>query len=50
MILKSHLNAKTKITTFGTLAILLLTKTSGKTCITWRLEKYKKLIGNLERY
>jgi hypothetical protein len=42
MILKSELNAKNKITAFGALAILLLTKTSGKTCITWSLEKYKK--------
>jgi hypothetical protein len=50
MILKSDLNTKNKITTFRTLAILLLTKTSGKTYVTWRLEKYKKLTGNVERY
>jgi hypothetical protein len=49
MILKSELNAKNKITTFGPLAIPSLTKTSSKTCITWSLEKHKKLIGNVER-
>jgi hypothetical protein len=33
-ILKSEMNAKNKITAFGTLAILSLTKVSGKTCVT----------------
>jgi hypothetical protein len=41
MILKSELNVKNKITAFGTLAIPVLRKTFGKTCITLRLEKYK---------
>jgi hypothetical protein len=43
------MNAKNKITAFGTLATPSLTKASGKIFVTWRLEKYKKLTENLER-